>query len=190
MNKKIYLLFTHTGTYFSELLAVFSKAKYNHVSICIDDNFESFYSFGRRVVRFPLLSGFVTERLNHGIYEIYKETQGCIYSLEVTNQQYENLKQMLSKYKQHRYRYGYNLIGLVGIMVNKPIRRRRKYFCSQFVSYLLDQSGIHNFNKDSCLIVPEDIEEIPNMIKIFEGRLYDFNRKNSNNNVFGYSVNY
>jgi len=190
MSKKINLLFTHTGTYFSEILAAFSKAKYNHVSICIDEDMDHFYSFGRRVVRFPLLSGFVTERLNHGIYKIYKDTVACIYSLEITEEQYEGLKETLNNYEKHKYRYGYNLIGLLGIIVNKPIKRRKKFFCSQFVALLLIQNSIFNFKKDYCLVKPEDIEEMPNLMKIFEGKLSDFKKDSTDYQHLDYTVNY
>ena len=190
MSKKINLLFTHTGTYFSEFLAAFSKAKYNHVSICIDENMDHFYSFGRRVIRFPLLSGFVVERLNYGIYKVYKDTTACIYSLEVTDQQYEYLQKSLSNFEKHKYRYGYNLIGLIGIAMNKPIKRRRKYFCSQFVASLLIQSNIFNFNKDYCLVTPQDIEKIPNLTKVFEGKLSDFKKDSTDCQHLGFTVNY
>lgn len=45
--KKIYIILTQSGTIFSKILRLFTKEKYNHSSICLKDNFKTFYSFGR-----------------------------------------------------------------------------------------------------------------------------------------------
>ncbi len=178
MSKKIYILFSQTGTYFSRMIGVYTKAKYNHTSICIDETFECFYSFGRKIPRFPLIGGFVTEKLDSGVYKIFKDTTCCLYGLDVTEDKYNSIKLLIDGYKESSDSYGYNLIGLVGVMIDFPIERRRKYFCSQFVGSLISKSKIYNFRKNINLITPQDIEKIPGLTKIYEGKLIDFVEQN------------
>lgn len=188
MNKEIFILFTHTGTYFSQFLGLFTKAKYNHVSICTDNDFQDFYSFGRKIIRFPLVSGFVTEHINQGVYKVYSETTCQIYRLEISEEQYDKLLNIINIYKRNKSKYGYNLFGLIGVLLNRPIDRKRKYFCSQFVGKVIADSSIYDFRKHYSLITPQDIIKIPNSELIYEGKLKYFNN-NSYQEDFPCSVN-
>lgn len=185
MSKKIYILLSQTGTCISKMIKVYTKAKYNHSSICVDDNFECFYSFGRKVPRFPLIGGFVTERLNAGVYKLFKNTTCCLYSLEIPVDNYHLLCTLIDGYKKNRNYYGYNLIGLFGVMADYPIKRRRKYFCSQFVGSVISKSNVYDFKKNINLLTPQDIEKIPGLTKIFEGKLENF--VNQNDTQYNYS---
>jgi hypothetical protein len=72
-------------------------------------------------------------------------------------------------------KYSYNLIGFLGILVNRPVHRKYSFFCSQFVAYILNQSGIKLFNKPPALVTPYDFQSHPRLNKIYEGRLVEYN---------------
>ena len=52
---------------------------------------------------------------------------------------------------------------MIGAAFNIPIRSKNKYFCSQFVAYVLEQSGVHIFINLYALVKPRDIRINPNL---------------------------
>jgi hypothetical protein len=139
---------------------------------------DEFYSFGRKVIWFPLIGGFVIEKINEGMYKIFKNTTCRIYEMEIRNEQYRKLRKSIKKYKTNADTYKYNLPGLLGLMLNRPFKRENYYFCSQFVATILLESGIFEFEKDPALVTPNDFCFIPHIVPIYEGKLceYSFNR--------------
>jgi uncharacterized protein YycO len=85
----------------------------------------------------------------------------------------------LQKFKKDGDKYGYNFIGLVGVMVNYPIERKYNYFCSQFVSSLLNNSGIKLIDKNTALTSPRDFRECKELNLIYEGNLQNYNLSQS-----------
>ncbi len=57
-------------------------------------------------------------------------------------------------------------------MLNKPIQRKNAYFCSQFVAYILKESGIITFDKPLELVTPYDLQQIPKLEFVYEGKLH------------------
>ena len=171
--KSIFLGFTATGTLFSRCIGLYTKAKYNHLSLCIDSEINEFYSFGRKIYWFPLLGGFVIEHIDSGLFKVFEDTQCAVYRLEVDDRKYELLKKYIKMFIKNRKLFGYNLLGLIGVMFNVPVKRKNKYFCTQFVATMLYKSKIHDFRKDPSLVTPEDFYEIEGLIPVYEGKLAD-----------------
>jgi len=172
--KNIYIILTDTGSKISKLLKLFSGAEYNHISLCLEDNLDTFYSFGRRKIWFPLIGGFVTERMNHGIYQIFKRTKCLIYKLPVAEYKYLKLEQNLQEFINNSKYYKYNFAGLIGILINKPLKMGKRYTCSHFVAYILEKSDILTFDKNVMLVTPMDFCGIIGLEKVYEGMMADF----------------
>jgi len=45
--QKIYIVLTHTGTLLSNLIKLYTKNDYSHVSLAFDEDLNEMYSFGR-----------------------------------------------------------------------------------------------------------------------------------------------
>jgi hypothetical protein len=174
--KSIYLVFTATGTLVSRCIGLYTKARYNHVSLCLDSEIREFYSFGRKILWFPLVGGFVVEHIDSGVYKAYGETTCAIYRLDISDDKYELLKKRVNLFIKNSKLYGYNLLGLIGVMLNMPLKRKTKYFCTQFVATMLSRCNIHDFGKDPSLVTPWDFYEIEGLKPVYEGRLSDIGR--------------
>ena len=72
-DKKVYILLTDTGTLFTRVIRLYTKADYNHVCIGFDRSLEILYSFGRKNPSNPFIAGFVNESIRRGIYKIFSE---------------------------------------------------------------------------------------------------------------------
>lgn len=171
--KDIYIITSQTGTRFSRLLHVFNRVPYNHTSITLDGSLQELYSFGRQCLWLPIASGFVRERPRRGIYRRYQDTQCAVYRLAVTEEQYLRLRESIRHFEEEEWAYRYNFIGLLTILAGIPFRRSHHFVCSQFVAYVLWQSGIWQVDKDISLARPQDFARLPGAQLVYQGRLND-----------------
>lgn len=176
-NTKIYIVLSNTGTLLTRMIGKYTKIPYNHVSICFDDELHEIYSFGRKKPWFPAWGGFVQEELDEGgVYYYFSETVCTIYELNITYENHRNLRKNVDKFKKNRRRYYFNALGFLGIIINHPIKLPYGYFCSNFVAYVLQQSGIDLFEeKNPALVTPNDFYMNKKLNKIYEGKILDYN---------------
>lgn len=173
-TKEIYILLTHSGSMFSKAINIYTRVPYTHVSIGLDRDLQELYSFGRRKPYNPIIGGFVREDIVYGTYGRFPETRCALYSLEINELQYKKLLRQLDMFKANKDRYSYNLIGLVGVIIHRPIDREYSYFCSQFVGKVLLNSGIDIVGKSPGLTSPMDFLQCKDLQFIYEGNLRDY----------------
>ena len=173
-NREVYIMLSQTRTYFARLIKLYTREPYAHASIAFDEDLEEMYSFARLRPKNPFISGFLEEDITSGVFGACTETTCCVYSLKVTEEQYARLKSEVEIFKKNRNKYSYNFLGIVGVMIHKPINSENRYFCSQFVAYILDRGGINLFNKDIGLVRPFDIRVCPKLKKVYQGKLVNY----------------
>ena len=172
--KSIYLVFSNTGTILSKCINYYTKDKYVHVSLSLDDSFEKMYSFGRIFPNNPFIGGLVQENLKDGVYKKFQNSQCVIYRIEISNKQYTLLKKELKLFLKDQKKYKYSLLGLIGVIFNKPIKRDNRFFCSEFVCHLLMKSNIYNSDKIPSLTKPSDLLDINDKEFVYEGFTYNY----------------
>lgn len=170
-NYTIYILLTHSGTLPSRFIKMYTREPYSHVSIALDLDLRELYSFGRLKPSNPIIGGFVREDIHFGTFGRFPNTQCALYSLTVNGYQYYSLRRELNKFLMDERRYGYNFLGLLGMVLRIPIQRTHKYFCSQFVATLLKESGIDFFQKPPALVSPMDFRKCKALNLVYEGKL-------------------
>jgi hypothetical protein len=175
--KKIYIMLSYTGTAPSKIIKLFSKEKYSHVSIALDSQLTELYSFARKRVNNPFIAGFIKEDISNGVYKKFYNTKCYIYSIEVTDEQYEKIKNIIREFEVKKHSLHYNIIGLLGVMLNVPIERRNHYFCSQFVSEVLLRSGVINFDIPPTLVQPGHFYKIENKNVVYTGLLSEYKKE-------------
>ena len=169
--KQIYIVTTYTGTFLSYLIRNISKTPYAHVSIALNQDLAPMYSFGRLNPKTPLFAGFVEENINQGLYAIRKNTMCRVYSLDVTDSQYNKLYDNIMEVSRNRKKYDYDVRALVYLSINKPREREYKYVCSHFVADMLQKSGINIYDKNSYEIRPNDFYDLDSLNLEYEGLL-------------------
>ncbi len=173
-EREIYIMLSQTRTYFARLIKLYTREPYAHASIAFDEDLEEMYSFARLRPNNPFVTGFVEEDITDGVFGACIETTCSVYSLKISQEQYDKLKSEVEIFKKNREKYSYNFLGIVGVIIHKPVNSENRYFCSQFVAYLLEKSGIHLFNKSCGLVRPFDIRMCPKLKKIYQGKLVDY----------------
>ena len=110
--KKIYVVLTHTGTLLSKIIRCYTKDEFSHCSISLDVNLKEMYSFGRLNPYNAFWGGFVHEYIDKGTFKRFYNTKARIYSLELTDEQYEKIKDNVMKIQGNKDEYKFNILGL------------------------------------------------------------------------------
>ncbi|MCC3357851.1 hypothetical protein [Bacillus sp. REN16] len=174
-EKKVYILLTDTGTLFTRLIKLCTKKPYNHASIAFDSELSEVYSFGRKTARNPFIGGFVKEDVKRGLF---KRADCAIYSIKVTEIDLQKMQSYLTEIEAQKKYYRYNFLGLFGVLFNKPLRRKKAFFCSQFVASILNECSSVDFEKPLSLIAPNDLQSIGSLQFEYEGKLTSYQTNN------------
>nr|WP_245780827.1 hypothetical protein [Gracilibacillus orientalis] len=166
--KKVYLLFTDTGTFLSQMINLCTKSTLNHASIAFDSSLTEVYSFGRKNPYNPWIGGFVRENLRT---PFFSHAKCAIYQLTIPDDTYYVLKQRIEKMEAETDQYHYNLLGLFGVLFNLEWQREHAYFCSEFVVTILKEVGLYIDEKPACLVKPQDLKEWKALELIYHGDL-------------------
>ena len=100
---------------------------------------------------------------------MYPNSRCLVYKINITSEQFDFLQNEINKFFENKDDYKYSVLGTVTAYFNKPHKREYYYFCSQFVSELLINSGIYKTDKLPEVIKPMDLLEIENKTLFYEG---------------------
>ena len=171
--KTLYIFLTRSGTLLSNLVYSLTGAQYTHVSLAFDEDLSTLYSSTRKngYTMFP--AGPSREYLNRGVFLMRENIPCALYALEVTDEAYIRAKRRTQHMMHHGELYRFNSLGLLLCWMHIRWQRRRHYFCSQFVSEVLEKSGAMELPKDSTLMHPNDYAQLPQLKCLYEVCLAD-----------------
>ena len=177
---EIFLVYSANKSLLSKAIQCYTKEAYNHVSLALDKELINTYSFGRKKMSNPLIGGFVKE----DFWDPFFSTSECaVYSLEVTEEQYERIMSILEYFNKNKALYKYNFIGLVALSLDYRLEREHAFFCSEFVATLLSDSGAATFEKENHFITPQDLLNLGTLEKVFEGKMIHYLTENHSANA-------
>ena len=161
--KMLYIFLTRSGTLLSNLVYSLTGAQYTHISLAFDEDLSTLYTM------FP--AGPSREYLNRGVFLMRENIPCALYALEVTDEAYTRAKRRTQHMMHHGELYRFNSLGLLLCWMHIRWQRRRHYFCSQFVSEVLQKSGALELPKPSTLMHPSDYAELPELRCLYRGTL-------------------
>lgn len=172
--KKIYIVLTQTGTLLSRVLKRLTGAKYNHVSIALDEEFNEMYSFGRINPYNPFWGGFVKESPTSGTFKRFKNTDALVLCVYIDDEKFAFLSGFLKDIYFNRKKFHYNYGGVFFGCFHKVYAKQNRYYCSEFVKYLLVKSDI--IHKDALpeIVQPIDFLDLFGENVCYEGKLKNY----------------
>ena len=170
--KNIYIVMTQTGTLLSRLIKVYTVCEYAHLSISLDKNLDEMYSFGRLNPYNPFWGGFIHERVNSGTFKRFKNTIAGIVELEVTDEQYNNLRNIIKKMEERINPYRFNILGLILVGFNIKYEMEDHFYCAEFLKYLFEECNIEN--NLPRLVAPDDFKNLKGIKYIYKGKLSEY----------------
>lgn len=170
--KRVYIVLSFTGTWLSRVVRIYTRKQYSHVSISLDKDLKQMYSFGRVNVNNPFYGGFVHEVQKQGVFKKFYNTESYIFSIDVNEQQYKKLKKCIKEFSAKKDLYGFNILGLIGVIFNIKIKRRKKFYCAEFVKHILEKSGVDLGLPDP--VKPYDFLQVENTNFIYKGKINEY----------------
>ena len=167
--KKIYFVLTHTGTILSKIIKNYTKDEFSHVSISLDKELNKMYSFGRTNPYNPFWGGFVHEYINKGTFKRFYKTKTRIYSLEITDEQYTDLENIIYNMEANKEKYNFNILGLFAAGFQKKIGIENSFYCAEFIKYVLTKANIKTNLPE--IVKPEHFKNLENLKEIYSGLL-------------------
>lgn len=122
------------------------------------------YSFGRINPYNLFIGGLVKEGTNIGTFKRFKNTETEVYSLNVSDAEYNSIKQLIINMNKKKDSYKFNIKGLVFALFRKRCVRKNKFYCSEFVRYVLEKANI-KIKGIQKVIKPEDFRKL-NILKL------------------------
>jgi len=148
-DEHLYIVISSTGSSSSELISVFTRKEYNHVSLSFDRDLRTILSYnGGENVSPP---GLNREQLDYFNRKV--DASMLVYSLKAPK---EKKQLVLDKIKEINEKgSAYNLVGLV----TKVSVRPNIMFCSQFVYSILRYAELIFFTEKAASVRPSDFIE-------------------------------
>lgn len=168
-TKEIYVILSYTGTMLCKTIKLFTKAEYCHVSIALDKDLNEMYSFGRLNPYNPFIGGFVHEHINSGTFKRFKKTKCLIYSINISEEQYDKLKKLIKEFEKNKNKYSFNIIGMFAAGFNIKYKKEKGFYCAEFVKHVIEHSKINLDLPD--IIKPIDFKDNNYLKLVYEGRL-------------------
>lgn len=166
-DKAVYILLTRTSTLFSRGIYALTGDQFTHAAIGVDGIDGVFYGFGRKYPRLPFPGAFRAE-----CPWMFRHDVPCrVYRIDMSAESYELIKSVLEQmYREKRY-YHYNIAGLIVCRLNMkvPNMRPHHFFCSQFVAWLLQQTGSVELSVSPELFRPSYFCDLACATLVYEG---------------------
>jgi len=161
--KYIDILLTSYPDKTSKLMQLAIGCCFTHASIGMGDSTEIFYSLVTKGFR-------LEEPYKHPTFK-GKEVPCRLYRLKVSAGVYEKISQTLEYHVGQSKEYKYSYIGLLLCILHISFKRENRYFCSQFVSEVLECARAAKLEKDSALYLPDDFMQVKELTLYYNGTL-------------------
>ena len=168
-KRKIFVLLTQFPGFDSKALRWWTHFPYSHVSLGLDEDMNTFYSF--------VVKGFIVEDISRYNKPGRSPFPCELYALEVSESTYQAVKKNMQTFVGNQSKLAYTRLGLILTLANIPWRLKNQYICSQFVAQILQRCAAVRLKKDSTLYLPKDFPRLKGLKMIFKGDLLCMNQR-------------
>ena len=157
--KKIYVIFSATDLKIGQMIRFVTRNRYNHCSICLSEDLKRFYSFSRVYRSNPLIGGFVVESPLR--YTLSSRTGLKIVEVEVTDEAYRRVKELIGYMGEHGDEYVYNYFSALTYPLGMKFPSRNAFTCAEFTREILKAAGIAVPKKANIYEMERCLESMP-----------------------------
>ena len=156
--KPVYVVCMHTGgTPLSNMVKMFTGNEFTHAAISFNPDFSPLYSFGKKqTTEGP--TGFTVDDIHVPFYWD-RNIHWAAFVVFVDDDSYNLMKEKIQWFVRRSSVFRFNFAGILKIAANLPSENRLKYFCSSFVSDILQVGGL-NVEKSYTLYSPQDLANL------------------------------
>ncbi len=145
-KREVFIVFSQTNTHMGKIIRTLTNNFYNHVSIALEKELKTMYSFGRYHINSPLAGGFIME--NPARYLLYsKDVNIKICSVTLDELAYTRAQQKIFLFMEDKNTAIYNSFSAITSLFHKKLNIENAYTCIEFVTDLLDYKEIINIRE-------------------------------------------
>ena len=168
-QRNLFILLTQFPGRESRLLRWYTRCPYTHVSIGLDEDMNTFYSF--------VMKGFIVEDISRYNRPGRKPFLCELYSMEVSEQTYQEVRSHINAFVRNRKKLHYSKLGLALSLAGIPLKIKNGYICSYFVAEILDKCTDAKLKRHTMLCMPKDFSRSRDLQMVFRGDLHHYTRR-------------
>jgi len=168
-QRNLFVLLTQFPGRESRLLRWYTGCPYTHVSIGLDEDMNTFYSF--------VMKGFIVEDISRYNRPGRKPFLCELYSMEVSEETYQEVRSHIDAFVRNRKKLHYSKLGLALSLAGIPWKIENGYICSYFVAEILQKCTDAKLKRHSTLCMPKDFTRSQNFRMVFRGDLQKYARR-------------
>lgn len=172
-TREIYIVITQTGTILSRIIKRITGAKYNHASISLTKDLDRMFSFGRLNPYNAFIGGYVMESPRFGTFKRFKNTDALVLAVEISEEQYDQMHEMVESMWKNRKHYHYNYMGLYLAAFKISRKKKNCFHCAEFVGHVLTSHNVSGSEKFGDILHPMDFLVVPHEV-FYQGKLREY----------------
>ena len=161
----VFIILTASENLFAKTIRLFTKSNFSHATIALNSELDKLFSFDAR--------GFVDD----GLTELTKVSTTYYYSAYMficTQDEYNIINNIIEGFEAQKDSFKYSIKGIINFIFGKKTEYEGEWFCSEFVSYLVNAASPNTLKKHYSLYSPEDLRHTHKFIKLDEGLIKNF----------------
>lgn len=180
------VLFSGMKDTISRIIRRITSSEFSHASLTFDLSMKHLYSFGRtgdglRIESFSNMENVDTKDNKERYYS--SELGYRLYVTFVPKEDYkliqDKMKWFIDNIDKSRFSYEGLIYTAMGIKHEDP----RKYFCSQFITHVLNAGNNQIIDKEPSLVKPYNFTEFPNFYRVCGGYIGSYNQRAAEKSV-------
>ena len=168
-QRKIFVLLTQFPGREARALRWYTGCPYTHVSIGLDEDMNTFYSF--------VMKGFIVEDISRYNKPGRKPFLCELYSMEVSEETYQEVRSYIDTFVHRRSKLHYSKLGLALSLAGIPWKIENGYICSYFVAEILHKCTEAKLKRHTMLCMPKDFSRSRYLKMVFKGDLQRYVRR-------------
>ena len=161
----VFIILTASENLFAKTIRLFTKSNFSHATIALNSELDKLFSFDAR--------GFVDDGLNE-LTKISTTYYYSAYMFICTQDEYNIINNIIEGFETQKDSFKYSIKGIINFIFGKKTEYEGEWFCSEFVSYLVNAVSPNTLKKHYSLYSPEDLRHTHKFIKLDEGFIKNF----------------
>lgn len=161
----VFIILTASENLFAKTIRLFTKSNFSHATIALNSELDKLFSFDAR--------GFVDDGLNE-LTKISTTYYYSAYMFICTQDEYNIINNIIEGFETQKDSFKYSIKGIINFIFGKKTEYEGEWFCSEFVSYLVNAASPNTLKKHYSLYSPEDLRHTHKFIKLDEGLIKNF----------------
>ena len=171
--RPVYVMLSYTNGTMAKVIKGFTRGTFSHASISLDTSMKHMCSFNA--------NGFVDEDFTADAFNVADKGYYSVYMYMATQEEYDIIKGIINEFTDKRNQLKYSIAGLINYVLGRETTFDNQWFCSEFVSYVLNQANPHLLKSHYSLYSPDDLSKTRKMKKIASGKTSEYNHHKIDN---------